>query len=248
MSYACYTDDLFSIFELDLPWTKSYLALILFTRCYKGFEPYADYWLHDGNETDGSFIVKYLHRCLGDTGKIKSRIRQLVAQDEQGCEADRVLDEMMSETHFSTQLPLSYYECTRLLGTTYLVLGDVNRVFLASSFSFDALEKGSLVKGLKMKKVKEDASGVFVKVKSEGKMTPWDRGELKRRFFVVSDRYLYEWVWLARVTVRYFDGEKKRSALHKQIDLTNLDVNLTEIDETTYIVLSYARTVASLHP
>ena len=142
VSYACYTDDLFSIFELDLPWTKSYLALILFTRCYKGFEPYADYWLHDGNETDGSFIVKYLHRCLGDTGKIKSRIRQLVARDEQGCEADRVLDEMMSETHFSTQLPLSYYECTRLLGTTYLVLGDVSRVFLASSFSFDALEKG----------------------------------------------------------------------------------------------------------
>ena len=45
VSYACYTDDLFSIFELDLPWTKSYLALILFTRCYKGFEPYADYWL-----------------------------------------------------------------------------------------------------------------------------------------------------------------------------------------------------------
>ena len=52
---------------------------------------------------------------------------------------------------------------------------------------------------------------------------------------------------MVRVTVRYFDGEKKRSALHKQIDLTNLDVNLTEIGETTYIVLSYARAVTSLH-
>ena len=47
---------------------------------------------------------------------------------------------------------------------------------------------------------------------------------------------------------RYFDGAKKRSTLHKRTDLTNLDVNLTEIDETTYIVLSYARAVGSLHP
>lgn len=96
------------------------------------------------------------------------------------CEADRILDAMMKETHFDVKTPLSYYACTRLLGTTYLVLGDVKRVFLASSFSFKAYEeKGTLVKGLKMKRVKEDPLGVFVKVKSEGKMVPWDRGELK---------------------------------------------------------------------
>lgn len=40
VSYACYTNDLHSIFELDLPWTKSCLASILFTRIYKGFEPF----------------------------------------------------------------------------------------------------------------------------------------------------------------------------------------------------------------
>ena len=160
--------------------------------------------------------MEYLRRCLGGTGKIKARIRQLLTCEEKGseegvreeakndkeetkndkepsCEADRILDAMMKETHFDVKTPLSYYACTRLLGTTYLVLGDVKRVFLASSFCFKAYEeKGTLVKGLKMKRVKEDPLGVFVKVKSEGKMVPWDRGELKDRFFVVSDRYLYE--------------------------------------------------------
>ena len=128
------------------------------------------------------------------------------------------------------------------------MLGDVKRVFLASSFSFKAYEeKGTLVKGLKMKRVKEDPLGVFVKVKSEGKMVPWDRGELKDRFFVVSDRYLYEWGHGCGVRRRYFDGTKKRSTLHKRMDLTNLDVNLTDIDGTTYIVLSYARAASSPH-
>ena len=168
--------------------------------------------------------MEYLRRCLGGTGKIKARIRQLLTCEEEkeseegvreeakndkeqtkndkeqtkndkepSCEADRILDAMMKETHFDVKAPLSYYACTRLLGTTYLVLGDVKRVFLASAFSFKAYEeKGTLVKGLKMKRVKEDPLGVFVKVKSEGKMVPWDRGELKDRFFVVSDRYLYE--------------------------------------------------------
>ena len=218
VSYACSTDDLHSIFELDLPWTKSYLACILFTRIYKGFEPFAEYWRHDGDEADGNFLVEYLRRCLDGTGKIKARIRQLltcvesevvkeVKSDvknegkeevksegkETTCEADRILDTMMKETHFKVTAPLSYYACTRLLGTTYLVLGDVKRVFLTSSFSFKAYEeKDTLVKGLKMKRVKEDPLGVFVKVKSEGKMVPWDRGDLKDRFFVVSDRYLYE--------------------------------------------------------
>lgn len=46
---------------------------------------------------------------------------------------------------------------------------------------------------------------------------------------------------------RYFDGTKKRSTLHKRTDLTNLDVNLTDIDGTTYIVLSYARATSSPH-
>ena len=46
---------------------------------------------------------------------------------------------------------------------------------------------------------------------------------------------------------RYFDGSKKRATLHKRTDLTNLDVNLTEIDDTTYIVLSYALSASSLH-
>lgn len=40
---------------------------------------------------------------------------------------------------------------------------------------------------------------------------------------------------------------KKRSTLHKRTDLTNLDVNLTDIDGTTYIVLSYVRPVALPH-
>ena len=199
VSYACYTNDLYSIFELDLPWTKSCLASILFTRIYKGFEPFPEYWRRDGDEADGNFLVEYLRRCLGGTSKIKARIRQLLTCEEKeseegvreeaksdmkgetkndkegeakndkepSCEADRILDAMMKETHFDVKAPLSYYACTRLLGTTYLVLGDVKRV-------------------------KEDPLGVFVKVKSEGKMVPWDRGELKDRFFVVSDRYLYE--------------------------------------------------------
>lgn len=200
VSYACYTNDLYSIFELNLPWTKSYLASILFTRIYKGFQPFAEYWRHDGDESDGNFLVEYLRRCLGGTGKIKATIRQLLtcveSRDTAGeamCEADRILDVMMKETHFDVKAPLSYYACTRLLGTTYLVLGNVKRVFLTSSFSFKAYEeKGTLVKGLKMKRVKDDPLGVFVKVKSEGKMVPWDRGDLKNRFFVVSDRYLYE--------------------------------------------------------
>ena len=280
VSYACYTNDLHSIFELDLPWTKSCLASILFTRIYKGFEPFPEYWRRDGDEADGNFLVEYLRRCLGGTGKIKARIRQLLTCEEKeseegvreeaksdmkgetkndkegeakndkepSCEADRILDAMMKETHFDVKAPLSYYACTRLLGTTYLVLGDVKRVFLASSFSFKAYkEKGTLVKGLKMKRVKEDPLGVFVKVKSEGKMVPWDRGELKDRFFVVSDRYLYEWGHGGGVRRRYFDGAKKRSTLHKRTDLTNLDVNLTDIDGTTYIVLSYARAASSPH-
>ena len=86
VSYACYTNDLHSIFELDLPWTKSCLASILFTRIYKGFEPFPEYWRRDGDEADGNFLVEYLRRCLGGTGKIKARIRQLLTCEEKGSE------------------------------------------------------------------------------------------------------------------------------------------------------------------
>ena len=52
VNYSCYMEDICSIFELNLPWTKPYLAFILFTRLWKGFQPRVQYWNNEINQKE----------------------------------------------------------------------------------------------------------------------------------------------------------------------------------------------------
>lgn len=193
VNYSCYMDDICSIFELNLPWTRPYLAFILFTRLWKGFQPRVEYWKEEGNQKEG--LGYFLHDQLENTSKVKNRVKQLYSQKDGGVEMDQLFDTFMKEKQFSIQCPLSFYHAIGLQGVNYLVMGSVERAYLCKSFHFDMFgedNENCLIKNVKMKKDKEDPTGMTIRLKTKGRIVPWDKGEMKSRFFVISGRYLYE--------------------------------------------------------
>ena len=90
--------------------------------------------------------------------------------------------------------PLSYYDVLHLTGTTYLVMGRVQRVYLCKTMTSSQMSEdneNNLLKGVSMKPGK-DPLDLTVTIKQKGRVDPFDHSDLKPRFFVVSDRYLYE--------------------------------------------------------
>ena len=189
VNYCCYMDDICSIFELNLPWTKPYLAFILFTRLWKGFQPRVQYWSHDGNQKEG--VVDFLHDELANTTKVKNRIKQLYSSKE-GVAINALFDEYMKKKGFSIETPLSFYPCFDFHGCNYVVMGFVQRAYLCKSFQLDDSDENCLLRNLKIKPDKEDATGMSIKLKTKNKIVPWEKGEMKPRYFVVTSRYLYE--------------------------------------------------------
>ena len=196
VNYCCYMEDICSISELELPWTKPYLAFILFTRLWKGFQPRVQYWNREGNEKEG--MMDFLHDQLANTHKFKSQIKQLYSKTKETHTAfNTAFDNYMNNHGFSILSPLSFYPSLDIQGSNYFIMGCVERAYLCKHFSFDLLTESNencLIKNMKMKKDKDDASGMFIKLKVKGKITPWDKGEMKSRYFVVSNRFLYEYV------------------------------------------------------
>ena len=99
VNYSCYMDDICSIFELDLPWTKPYLAFILFSRLCKGFQPRLSFWKEDLEDAEENGMVLFVRECLQGTSRIKSRVKQLITplEGRECCEADLLLDEWMKK-------------------------------------------------------------------------------------------------------------------------------------------------------
>ena len=198
VNYCCFMDDICSISELELPWTKPYLAFILFTRLWKGFQPRVQYWSREGNEKEG--VMDFLHDQLANTHKFKSQIKQLYSTSKESHSAfNSSFDDYIHAHGFSIQAPLSFYPSLDIRGSNYFVMGSVNRAYLCKQFAFDGMDSSNencLVKNLKIKRDKEDSSGMFIKLKTKGKIVPWDKGEMKSRYFVVSNRFLYEYVYL----------------------------------------------------
>ena len=186
-------EDICRIFELNLPWTKPYLAFILFTRLWKGFQPRVQYWSNEMNQKEG--LLPFLHKELGNTAKVKNQIKLLYSKKEDGCLIDKAFDEYMKTIGFNIHAPLSFYPCLNLHGNQYLIMGNVQRAFLCKSFYFDLFTEENedcLIKNCKIKSDSSDPTGMSIKLKNKGKIVPWDKGELKSRYFVVSQRYLYE--------------------------------------------------------
>lgn len=193
VNYSCYMEDICRIFELNLPWTKPYLAFILFTRLWKGFQPRVQYWSNEMNQKEG--LLPFLHKELGNTAKVKNQIKLLYSKKEDGCLIDQAFDEYMKTIGFNIHSPLSFYPCLNLHGNQYLIMGNVQRAFLCKSFYFDLFTEENedcLIKNCKIKSDSSDPTGMSIKLKNKGKIVPWDKGELKSRYFVVSQRYLYE--------------------------------------------------------
>lgn len=193
VNYSCYMDDICSIFELNLPWTKPYLAFLLFTRLWKGFQPRLQYWNHEGNQKEG--LAEFLHDQLANTTKVKNRIKQLYCSKDGVVEMNSLFDVYMKEKKYVVLAPLSFYHSLSIQGWNYLIMGNVQRAYLCKSFHFDSFSEENencLIKNVIIKKDKEDSTGMFIRLKSKGKIVPWDKGEMKSRYFVVSERYLYE--------------------------------------------------------
>ena len=195
VGYACSLEDVRSIFALNLPWVKPYVAFILFTRLSKGFKPRLSFWSTTSEDTKDHGLLLYMRECLQGTSRIKARIRQILTPSENGCEADRILDEFMKKRGISLSFPLSYYEVLNLTGTTCMVMGEVKRSFLCRNMTGNQLteeNENNVVKNLSMKMDKNDPLHITVKIHNKSRRVLWEKNDMKSRYFVLSDRYLYE--------------------------------------------------------
>ena len=195
VGYTCSLEDVRSIFELNLPWVKPYVAFILFTRLSKGFKPRLSFWSTTSEDTKDHGLLLYMRECLQGTSRIKARIRQILTPSENGCEADRILDEFMKKRGISLSFPLSYYEVLNLTGTTCMVMGEVKRSFLCRNMKGNQLteeNENNVVKNLSMKMDKNDPLHITVKIHNKSRRVLWEKNDMKSRYFVLSDRYLYE--------------------------------------------------------
>ena len=136
-------------------------------------------------------MVDFLHDELANTTKVKNRIKQLYSSKE-GVVINALFDEYMKKKGFSIETPLSFYPCFDFHGCNYVVMGFVQRAYLCKSFQLDDSDENCLLRNLKIKPDKEDATGMSIKLKTKNKIVPWEKGEMKLRYFVVTSRYLYE--------------------------------------------------------
>ena len=202
VGYSCYMEDFSSIYTLNLPWTRPYIAYYLYTRLCKGFRPNLTFWTALGEDIDSNGLLLYLRECLNGTAKLKSRIRQLLTPSEGDppiCEADQRLDAFIQKCGLDLSAPLSYYDDFHLTGTTCLIHGHVERVFIGRSASSSLISEDNedgFLKDVSMKRDKSDPMRLTMKIHRKGRIQPWEKGELKKRYFVVSDRFLYEYVMM----------------------------------------------------
>ena len=196
VNYSCYMDDICSIFELDLPWTKPYLAFILFSRLCKGFQPRLSFWKEDLEDAEENGMVLFVRECLQGTSRIKSRVKQLITplEGRECCEADLLLDEWMKKHRFSPASPLSYYQSTGFTGVRYVIKGEVQRAFLCrsvSSASITSEDENEWLKECCTSVDPSDASGIFAelqgKAKGKGKGKGIGNGDRQRH----GDRQRY---------------------------------------------------------
>ena len=151
-----------------------------------------------GDDIDENGLIVYLRECLAGTSRLKSRIRELLKPSKDGdmlCEADRILDAFLLRTGVNPNSPLSFYDDLHLTGTTCIIRGHVDRVFVgrsASSTRISADHENSFLSDIMMKRNKNDPSGLMKKVNRPGKIYPWEKSEMKKRYFVITDRFLYE--------------------------------------------------------
>ena len=151
-----------------------------------------------GDDVDENGLIGYLRECLAGTSRLKSRIRQLLKPSEDGdmlCEADQILDTFLLRQGVNIDSPLSFYDDLHLTGTTCIIRGHVERAFVgrsASSAHISADKENSFLSDISMKRNKSDPSGIMKKVSRQGKIYPWEKNEMKKRYFVISDRFLYE--------------------------------------------------------
>ena len=195
VGYFCSLEDVRSIFALNLPWVKPYVAFILFTRLCKGFKPRLSFWSTTSEDTKDHGLLLYMRECLQGTSRIKARIRQILTPSENGCEADRILDEFMKKRGISLSFPLSYYEVLNLTGTTCMIMGEVKRSFLCRNMTGNQLteeNENNVIKNLSMKMDKNDPLHITVKIHNKSRRVLWEKNDMKSRYFVLSDRYLYE--------------------------------------------------------
>lgn len=196
VGYSCYLEDVSSIFALNLPWVKPYVAFILFTRLCKGFKPRLSFWSTGGEDTKEHGLLLYMRECLQGTSRLKSRIRQILTPSKEGCEADLILDRFMQKRGVSLSSPLSYYEVLNMTGTTCMIMGEVKRSFLCRSMTGSLMSEkneNNVIGNLSMKLDKNDPLGITVKINNKSRLIPWEKKDMKSRYFVVSDRYLYEY-------------------------------------------------------
>ena len=101
----------------------------------------------------------------------------------------------MKRHGFDVSCPLSFYQSTGFMGTRYIVKGMVQRAYISRYFGSGAVSsknENEWTKGVTMSIDKSDSSGLFVRLHGRGKNQPWEKNDMKSRYFVVSDRYIYE--------------------------------------------------------
>ena len=201
VNYSCYMDDICSIFELDLPWTKPYLAFILFSRLCKGFQPRLSFWKEDLEDAEENGMVLFVRECLQGTSRIKSRVKQLITplEGRECCEADLLLDEWMKKHRFSPASPLSYYQSTGFTGVRYVIKGEVQRAFLCrsvSSASITSEDENEWLKECCTSVDPSDASGIFAELQGKAKGKGKGKGIGKGMGMGAKDwEWEWEWAW-----------------------------------------------------
>ena len=77
-----------------------------------------------------------------------------------------------------------------------MIMGEVKRSFLCRSMTGSLMSEkneNNVIGHLSMKLDKNDPLGITVKINNKSRLIPWEKKDMKSRYFVVSDRYLYEY-------------------------------------------------------